>query len=148
METVVSENIRLDAAIKDISQIENGLDITWTDSNQSFFHFIWLRDCCYCDQCGDTYSSKRYIVPSDISLDIRPDSVQVDDSGNLSIVWPGNHSSSYASAWLRLNSYDDAARQARFQDGWCDVVVLAECIYGWCDVVVLAECIDGWCHVV
>lgn len=115
MGTVTSENVRLDAVIEDISQIENGLDITWTDSNQSFFHFIWLRDCCYCDQCGDTYSSKRYIVPSDIPLDIRPDSVQVDDSGNLSIIWPGNHASSYAAAWLRLNCYDDAARQARFQ---------------------------------
>ena len=48
----------------------DGLWLQWADGYRSFFHALWLRDCCYCESCGDSYSSKRYIVPSDIPLDI------------------------------------------------------------------------------
>ena len=98
------------------TQLDNGLEIVWSDGFESFFHHIWLRDCCYCDHCGDSYSSRRYIVPSDIPLDIKPGSVHVDENGNLSISWsPGEHRSTYPAAWLRENCYDDASLSARFQ---------------------------------
>ena len=70
-------------AISTTTQLENGLGIIWHDGFKSFFHHIWLRDCCYCDHCGDSYSSKRYIVPSDIPLDNKPGAVNIDENGNL-----------------------------------------------------------------
>ena len=85
-----------ESAIVETRELDNGIEITWSDGFKSFFHSIWLRDCCYCEHCGDTYSSKRYIVPSDIPLDIKPNSVAVDADGNLSIAWqPDNHASQY-----------------------------------------------------
>jgi hypothetical protein len=105
-----------DSVITNVANAENGFNITWGDGFESFFHFIWLRDCCYCDQCGDTYSSKRYIVPSDIPLNINPGSVNVDAKGNLCITWmPDDHASTYDATWLRQNCYDDVSRLARFQ---------------------------------
>jgi len=104
-----------ESAIVETRELDNGIEITWSDGFKSFFHSIWLRDCCYCEHCGDTYSSKRYIVPSDIPLDIKPNSVAVDADGNLSIAWqPDNHASQYDAQWLRQNCYDDISRQAKF----------------------------------
>ena len=101
--------------ITNVANVKNGFNITWSDGFVSFFHFIWLRDCCYCDQCGDTYSSNRYIVPSDIPLDVKPESRNVDAKGNLCIAWlPDEHVSTYDATWLRRNCYDDCSRSARF----------------------------------
>lgn len=100
--------------ISSIARDESGLEIVWSDGHSSRFHYIWLRDCCYCDECGDCYSSKRFIVPSDLSLDIQPMSVSLGDSGNLCIDWePDGHRSQYDPTWLRANCYDTKAREAR-----------------------------------
>ena len=116
MSSKLPEPVSLEPGITSTTSADNGLNITWSDGYGSFFHFIWLRDCCYCEQCGNTYTSKRYIVPSDIPLDIKPGSVQVDAGGNLQILWsPDGHASHYDADWLRQNCYDDASRAARFQ---------------------------------
>ncbi len=101
--------------IAGFNQQDNGLEISWADNYTSFFHFIWLRDCCYCEHCGDSYSSKRYIVPSEIPLEIKPASVEVSIDGRLVIRWlPDNHISQYGSTWLRQHCYDKDSRAARF----------------------------------
>ncbi|MCP4334561.1 MAG: DUF971 domain-containing protein [Gammaproteobacteria bacterium] len=116
MGSKLQEPVSLEPGITSTTSADNGLNITWSDGHASFFHFIWLRDCCYCEQCGNTYTSKRYLVPSDIPLDIKPGSVQVDVDGNLQIQWsPDDHTSHYDAAWLRQNCYDDASRATRFQ---------------------------------
>ncbi len=100
--------------ILNVVEHDNGLTVSWNDGHESFFHHIWLRDCCYCDICGDSYSSKRYAVPSDISLDSAPQSVELDDAGGLSVRWaPDGHRSHYDAGWLRRNCYDDASRDLR-----------------------------------
>ena len=97
-----------------VGQGQNGLTICWNDGHESFFHHIWLRDCCYCDECGDSYSSKRYVVPSEFPLDVRPASVEVGSDGVLTVRWaPDGHQSQYDPGWLRRNCYDDASRDLR-----------------------------------
>lgn len=101
-------------ALSNVSEQANGLTVSWADGLDSFFHFVWLRDCCYCEHCGDSYSSKRFIVPSDVPLDIRPSSLTIGDGGDLTVTWtPDGHQSRYPAAWLRQNRYDDEARAAR-----------------------------------
>ena len=93
---------------------DNGIHIAWTDGHASFFHNIWLRDCCYCAECGDCYSSKRFFVPCDAPLDIRPQSIAIGADGSLHIEWaPDGHPSAYDAAWLRRHCYDDASRAER-----------------------------------
>ena len=102
--------------IEALSSLQNGLQVTWPDGFTSFFHYLWLRDCCYCATCGDSYSSKRYIVPSDIPLNITPQRAEIDANGGLAITWSDDaHRSSYAAQWLRDNCYDAASLTARFQ---------------------------------
>ena len=64
---------------------DNGVRIDWPNGQQSFFHHVWLRDCCYCETCGDTYSSKRYLKPSDVPLDVAPQKVQLIENDIVSI---------------------------------------------------------------
>ena len=93
---------------------DRGLAITWSDGVESFFHYVWLRDCCYCDICGDAYSSQRRFIPCDAPLDIRPSKAAIEDDGVLVIEWsPDDHRSRYDGAWLRRYRYDEAARRAR-----------------------------------
>lgn len=95
-------------------QSDKGITLTFSDGHSALFHNIWLRDCCYCETCGDSYSSKRYIVPSDLNLADKPVEFSVTETGGLAITWEtGNHLSKYDGAWLRRHCYDDASRDAR-----------------------------------
>lgn len=101
-----------------IHRVERQADaiiVGWSDGYSSLFHHVWLRDCCYCPSCGDSYSSKRFVVPGDIPPDVRPSKVEITPGGKLALTWAHDeHESCYDSVWLRRNCYDDAARAARF----------------------------------
>lgn len=101
--------------ISRIALKQNGLQVVWADGAKSFFHFVWLRDCCYCDDCGDSYSSNRYFLPTDISSGCEPGSVQVTPAGDLELVWrEPRHHSIYRADWLRRYRYDSESRSKRF----------------------------------
>ena len=103
--------------ISHVTEQSNGLTLSWTDGHESFFHFIWLRDCCFCQACGDSYSSNRFMVPSDLALDVRPTAVAAPGDGQLIITWaPDGHASRYDANWLRLHCYDDESRNERRHD--------------------------------
>ncbi len=100
--------------IRGLVRRERGLLLRWSDGSESFFHHVWLRDCCHCPDCGDCYSSNRWLVPADIPLDIRPRTVRIDGEGGLVVEWDGDgHRSRYPGAWLHENRYDAAARESR-----------------------------------
>lgn len=94
---------------------DDGVGVQWPDGHQSFFHYVWLRDCCYCEECGDSYSSNRFLRPDLVPLDIEALSVDVIDGAELHITWkaPHEHISCYQLTWLRSNCYSDAARAER-----------------------------------
>ena len=110
----VAPRTQVDIPVK-LQPERNGIKIDWPDGHQSFFHHVWLRDCCYCEICGDSYSSKRYLKPSDVPLDISPRKTVLADDDELRIVWePDGHESSFKLEWLRANCYSEAARRKRF----------------------------------
>lgn len=91
-----------------------GLRLTWADGSDAYFHNTWLRHCCFCEICGDCYSSKRFLIPSDIPLGISPSSVAVTHDGDLSIIWANDgHQSVYQADWLQAHRYDDESRKQR-----------------------------------
>ena len=101
-------------AITSLTREPKALRIRWADGHESVFHYIWLRDCCYCATCGDSYSSKRYLVPHEIPPASSPNAVELSPEGGVTILWdPDNHRSHYAAAWLRRHCYSDAARAQR-----------------------------------
>jgi gamma-butyrobetaine dioxygenase len=115
MQEVVLSAANIELAIETVHPRSDGLSLSWTDGHESFFHAIWLRDCCYCDSCGDTYSSKRFVTPLDMPADAALASARIDARGDLEIVWQADgHRSRYTAAWLRHHCYDDASRRQRF----------------------------------
>ena len=100
--------------IASVEQAAKGLQVLWSDGHASFFHNIWLRDCCYCELCGDSFASKRFFLPSDASLDTAPEGVTLTDDGALEILWrPDGHRSRYAADFLRRFDYSEPSRTKR-----------------------------------
>lgn len=97
-----------------IAQRETGISVAWEDGVESFFHNVWLRDTCFCEECGDCYSSNRHMVISELPREFSPRIASLDDQGRLAIEWtPDGHRSVHDGDWLRRNRYDDEAREAR-----------------------------------
>jgi gamma-butyrobetaine dioxygenase len=114
---LLSDSLRISAAVAQTTKHGDGLVVSWDDQHQSFFHFIWLRDCCYCELCGDSYSSKRFFMPNDVALDVAPSAVDVSSDGHLHVTWaPDGHVSRYDAEWLRQNCYDNETRRQRFHE--------------------------------
>lgn len=101
------------AIIATVVQNESSLRVDWAGGDSSIFHYLWLRDCCYCDACGDCYSSLRRYVPNLETIGIRPSSVTWTDD-ELKVDWTGDqHTSVFTADWLSANRYDDQARANR-----------------------------------
>jgi gamma-butyrobetaine dioxygenase len=97
-----------------IDQQDEGLTVTWPDGSSRFFHYVWLRTCCYCTQCGNTYAGTWTMQPSDVPLDIKPLQVDNHDNENLVITWPADgHRSTYRFSWLLDNAYHEQDRIGR-----------------------------------
>ena len=93
---------------------EGGLDVTWQDGKQSFFHAIWLRDNCPCTMCRHPLTMERTFDASELDLEIEVAAAEATADGQLKINWPGgDHVSHYDAGWLGAHSYDDESRTAR-----------------------------------
>ena len=115
MQDAALKTDKIELAIETAHLQNDGLNLSWSDGHESFFHAIWLRDCCYCGSCGDTYSSKRFVTPLDMPADVALATARIDERGDLEIVWQADgHRSHYAAAWLRRHCYDDVSRRLRF----------------------------------
>ena len=88
---------------------DDGLRIHWGSGGSNFYHYFWLRSACHCDACGDSYTGHRRLHPSDVPVDIEPQSIE-EAADHLGIDWPDGHASTYAWEWLRDFAYDDPAR--------------------------------------
>ena len=94
----------------DMQAHANGLLLFWSDGHSAFFHHIWLRDCCYCALCGDSFASKRFFLPSDAPLDSVPGNAGLTEDGALEVLWrPDGHRSRYEAEFLRRFDYSEVA---------------------------------------
>lgn len=106
-------------AITTVTRNDSSLTVEWENGESGLFHYMWLRDCCYCETCGDCHSSLRSYVPGLDTLNIRPQTVTW-SADELNIVWEGSgHCSSYRSDWLNAHRYDDKARAVRRLEFTC-----------------------------
>ncbi|NEP88537.1 MAG: DUF971 domain-containing protein [Okeania sp. SIO2C2] len=100
--------------ISKVQQDQRKLFVYWDDGHRSTFHYIWLRDNCYCSVCGDPRHGEKRFRIIDVPLDIKPLSVSCDSGNTLEIVWePDSHKSIYNAQWLRQHCYSATEREHR-----------------------------------
>ncbi|MDJ0616833.1 MAG: TauD/TfdA family dioxygenase [Calothrix sp. MO_192.B10] len=100
--------------ISKVQQDQRKLFVYWVDGHRSTFHYIWLRDNCYCSVCGDPKHGEKRFRIVDIPLDIEPLSVSWDSGNTLEILWePDGHKSIYNTQWLRQHCYSTTEREHR-----------------------------------
>ena len=100
--------------ISKVRQERNKLFLDWADGHRSIFHYIWLRDNCYCSVCGDPRHGEKRFQIVDVPLDIKPLSVYWDSGKALEILWkPDGHQSIYNAQWLRQHCYSATERKHR-----------------------------------
>lgn len=104
--------------IESVATTDNGINITWKDSHESFYHNLWLRDSCRCTKCfqRDTLSLNSGHDLLEISLNPTPQSVTINSEGNLDILWGGEdtgHQSVFDSSWLRVHCHNDPVLKQR-----------------------------------
>ena len=89
----------------ELEPFDHGVKLTWNDNHHREFHYVWLRNCCYCKDCGSSYTGSRFLQPSDVPGDIYPKDISVKQD-SLVIVWANdNHQSTYKLAWLKSFEY-------------------------------------------
>ncbi len=77
------------------------------------YHYVWLRDNCWCDECRVPQTGERRVFTADIPAAIAPQRAELDEAGTLVVEWNDGHASSYSRRWLGRYDYGDAARAAR-----------------------------------
>jgi len=100
----------------DIQEDNTKLLVRWGDQHRSTFHYIWLRDNCTCPACGDPVRGEKRIRIVDIPTTVKPQSVQLDKTNQINVVWQSDgHRSRYESQWLRRHCNSVSERQRRRQ---------------------------------
>ncbi len=87
--------------------------LTWSDDYSTAYHFIWLRDNCRCESCGEPSTGRRSLKLSALDLNVEPDRIRIESESILHVTWVGGHESQFSAVWLRNQAYDDASRRAR-----------------------------------
>ncbi|MEO8106936.1 MAG: TauD/TfdA family dioxygenase [Actinomycetes bacterium] len=86
---------------------ERHLSLT-TGQQESRFHYVWLRDNCWCDECRVAQSGERKLYTADIPDDIAPLDAHLDGTRTtLQVQWNDGHASSYDLRWLDVHEYSN-----------------------------------------
>ncbi|NEN88828.1 MAG: DUF971 domain-containing protein [Okeania sp. SIO3H1] len=108
--------------IQSVTTVDNGVQITWKDGHESFYHNLWLRDTCHCPKCFQpntlSLNSGEGEGHDPLKMPLNPitETVKIDRDGNLDIIWGGEepgHHSVYDPSWLRVHCQKDPAIKQR-----------------------------------
>jgi len=85
----------------------------------SKFHYVWLRDNCWCDECRVVQSGERRLFTASIPDDIAPVEARLDDDVTaLEISWNDGHTSRYSLAWLDAFDYSNPSTSVDTRVYW------------------------------
>ncbi len=82
---------------------------TGTQTRSGSFHYVWLRDNCWCSECRVVQSGERRLFTAYIGDGIAPTTAEFDGEV-LGVHWNDGHHSTYAAPWLAAHDYSGRAR--------------------------------------
>ena len=83
---------------------ERTLTIERTTGSPMRFHYVWLRDNCWCSECRVEQTAERRLLTWSIPEDIRANTVVVVEGG-IVLDWSDGHRSTFSLDWLESNDY-------------------------------------------
>lgn len=107
--------------IESVATVDNGVQVTWKDGHESFYHNLWLRDTCHCPKCFQpntlSLNSGEGEGHDPLKMPLNPITEEVKyREGNLEIIWGGEepgHHSVFDPSWLRVHCQKDLALKQR-----------------------------------
>lgn len=101
------------AQISEVRTEDRFVEIDWDDGTQSRFHYVWLRDNCYCDECHDPRTHQKMVWLVDIPENIVPRKLMFTEHA-ITLQWDHPlHKSEFDAQWLRAHCYSECSRQGR-----------------------------------
>ncbi len=79
------------------------------DAGVAAFHYVWLRDNCWCSACRVVQSGERRLFTAEIVDEIAP-TTAVYEAGVLRVSWNDGHHSTYTAGWLACHDYSGRER--------------------------------------
>lgn len=111
-------------AIAEATPWQGGARVRWDDNHVSRFHALWLRDNCPCSECVSPGTREQMFDISTVPDDLAVESVVVDGSGALAVVWPDGHASRYHPGWLRAHCYSSAPIETEPATTWGAILAI------------------------
>ncbi len=74
------------------------------------FHYVWLRDNCWCAACRVAQTGERRLFTADIGDDIAPATAEF-EADVLRVSWNDGHYSTYTAGWLASHDYSGLGRR-------------------------------------
>jgi gamma-butyrobetaine dioxygenase len=97
--------LQADRSTPTLTLADDHLTLTW-DHGASRFHYLWLRDNCWCEQCRVLQTGERRIFTAYLPADIAPTQAGVDGDA-ITIGWSDGHASRYTLSWLTEFDYSN-----------------------------------------
>ena len=95
--------------IRELTNGDKELTISWANGDVSRLLHFWLRDNC--PQLRHATTKHRTVETSSIPVDVHPAAAIVTDDGDVEITWADDsHHSTFSARWLRANDYSNGAR--------------------------------------
>ncbi|NES21549.1 MAG: DUF971 domain-containing protein [Symploca sp. SIO3E6] len=118
--TTVLQQLKPAFRIASVATTNNGINLTWKDGHESFYHNLWLRDSCRCPDCfqRDTLSLNSGHDLLKIPLNPIPQEVTLNRDGDLDIIWGGEetgHHSVFDASWLRAHCQNNPVLQQKLK---------------------------------
>ena len=58
-------------------EVQQMMEVTWTDGSQALYPFVWLRDSCQCSQCWHPSTRSRLLRMGQLDPNVKPEQMQV-----------------------------------------------------------------------
>lgn len=106
--------------LKSLSANEVALTIEFSSGLISRFHWLWLRENCFCAECHHPQTWERTVDTFLLDPDIQAEKIDSSASGDrLILAWPDGHITEHSADWLLCHAYD----QHDVSDGLPDAVI-------------------------
>jgi len=95
--------------------LDDGYLTLAVDGQTSKYHYVWLRDNCWCDECRVSQSGERRLYTASIPGDITATRARlIDDGSAIDVVWSDGHSTTFTLGWLAANDYSNRSPEPEY----------------------------------